>query len=88
MANKSSKSPTGEDREHNPNIREQEVEKNDIQRNTTPARAGDAEAVKQQPNMQNRGFQEDQPHNPVRTTGSTRKDQETLPTGEPDANEI
>ncbi len=41
-----------------------------------------------QPNLQNRGIQEDHPENPVRTTGSTRKDQETLPTGEPDPGEV
>jgi hypothetical protein len=88
MTNKSSKSPTGEDREHNPHIRHQEVEKEDIRNNTEPAPSGDMAAVKQQPNMKNRGFQEDHPGNPVRTTGSTSEDQETLPTGEPDPGEI
>ena len=69
-------------------MRSEGVEAEDIRENTTPAREGDKEAVKQQPNMQNRGFQEDQPHNPVRSTGSTSKDQETMPTGEPDADEV
>jgi len=87
MANKSSKSATGEEREQeNPHIRDQEVEKKDILRHSgvphTPAKAN-----KEQENLKNRGFQEDQPDNPVRTTGSTRKDQETLPTGEPDPEE-
>ncbi len=45
------------------------------------------EQRKDQPNQQNRGFEEDHPGNPVRTTGSTKKDQETLPTGEPDPGE-
>ncbi|MBO9571476.1 MAG: hypothetical protein J7497_04625 [Chitinophagaceae bacterium] len=64
MTNKSSKSPSGEERESK----------------TTFIR-------EEQPNLQNRGLQEDHPNNPVRTTGSTRKDQETLPTGEPDPGE-
>lgn len=90
MTNKSSKSPSGEDREHNEHIRNQEVEKEDIQKNSGPASAegSAAKATAKQPNQQHRGFEEDQPKNPVRTTGSTRDDQETLPTGEPDPDEI
>ncbi len=90
MTNKSSKSPSGEDRMHNKHIRNQEIEKEDIRKNTTPAQASSSakEEVESQPNQQNRGFEEDQPHNPVRTTGSTRKDQETGPTGEPDPGEM
>lgn len=86
MANKSSKSPSGEDREQpNEHIRKQEVEKQDIMENTGVSRANPP--VKQE-NMQNRGYQEDQPGNPVRTSGSMKKEQETLPTGEPDPDEI
>lgn len=90
MSNKSSKSPSGEDREHNEHIRNQEVEKEDIQKNSEPAQvnASQKQATAKQPNQQHRGFEEDQPGNPVRTTGSTQKDQETLPTGEPDPDEI
>jgi hypothetical protein len=46
------------------------------------------ERIKDQPNLQNRGLSEDHPNNPVRTTGSTSKDQETMPTGEPDPGEV
>ena len=86
MANKSSKSPTGEDREQpNEHIREQEVEKQDIKANTeTPG----SKPVAPQENLQNRGFQEDQPNNPVRNTGSMKKEQESPPTGEPDPHEL
>lgn len=90
MTNKSSKSPSGEDRTHHDHIRNQEIEKEDIRENTAPAQADPTAkaATKSQPNQQNRGFEEDQPHNPVRTTGSTRKDQETGPSGEPDPGEV
>jgi hypothetical protein len=89
MTNKSSKSPSGEDREHNEHIRNQGVEKDDILKNSEPVKtsASQKQATASQPNQQNRGFQEDQPGNPVRTTGSTSKDQEILPTGEPDPDE-
>ncbi len=87
MANKSSKSATGEERnQQNPHIRDQDVEKKDILRHSGVPEA-DTRANKDQENLKNRGLQEDQPGNPVRTTGSTRKDQETLPTGEPDPGE-
>jgi hypothetical protein len=85
MANKSSKSPTGEDREQpNEHIREEGVEKKDIVRNSGSSKSN---PPAKQENLKNRGYQEDQPHNPVRGTGSVRKDQESLPTGEPDKNE-
>ena len=83
MANKSSKSPSGEDREQpNEHIRRQEVEKQDIKANSgIPG----SKPISRQENLQNRGLPEDQPGNPVRTTGSMKKDQESPPTGEPDA---
>lgn len=85
MANKSSKSPSGESREEpNEHIRKQEVETQDVKANSgTP---GSKPAARQE-NLQNRGFQEDQPGNPVRNTGSTKKEQESPPTGEPDPHE-
>lgn len=85
MSNKSSKSPSGEEREQpNEHIRAQEVEKQDIR-----IEGGDVRnyPATNQENLKNRGYQEDQPHNPVRNTGSLKKDQETLPTGEPDPGE-
>jgi hypothetical protein len=84
MANKSSKSPSGEDRENPSRHRKrQEVEKKDIAHHTGPAKSGESRKNKQE-NLKNRGIQEDHPHNPVRSTGSTRKSEESLPTGEPD----
>ena len=85
MANKSSKSPSGEDREApNEHIRPQEVEKKDV---TANAGVPPSKPPANQENLKNRGIREDQPGNPVRTTGSMRKDQEILPTGEPDPDE-
>lgn len=84
MSNKSSKSPSGEAREHpNEYLRKQEVEKQDIKNNSG---IPEANHKGNQENLQNRGYQEDQPKNPVRNTGSLKKDQETMPTGEPDIN--
>ena len=82
MANKSSKSPSGEDREGpNEHIRRQEIERQDISKNAgIPKRNPD---VKQE-NLQQRGYQEDQPKNPVRNNGSLKKEQESGPAGEPD----
>jgi hypothetical protein len=86
MANKSSKSPSGEDREApSEYLRKQEIETEDVKSNSgTPP----SKPVANQENLKNRGFQEDQPHNPVRSTGSTSKDQEIMPTGEPDPDEV
>jgi hypothetical protein len=86
MAHKSSKSPSGEDREaQSEYMREQKIEKEDVKSNTGTPPSGPAAS---QENLENRGIQEDQPHNPVRTTGSTKKDQEIMPTGEPDPGEV
>jgi len=86
MSNKSSKSPSGETREQpNEHMLRQEVEEQDIAAN---AGVPESNQVAEQENLKNRGYEEDQPKNPVRSTGSTRKDQESLPTGEPDPNEI
>jgi hypothetical protein len=85
MANKSSKSPSGEEREQpNKHVRTQEVDKQDIRIEGGEVRNY---PVANQENLKNRGYQEDQPHNPVRNTGSTKKEAETLPTGEPDPDE-
>ena len=87
MTNKSSKSPSGEDREQpNKFIRTEGIEKEDITKNSGKVKSN-AKARKDQENLTNRGLPEDQPGNPVRSTGSTAKDQETLPTGEPDQKE-
>jgi len=82
MPNKSSKSPSGEDREQrNEHIRGQEVEKQDI---TANSGIKASKRTARQENLENRGYQEDQPGNPVRSSGSLKKEQESPPTGEPD----
>lgn len=86
MTNKSSKSFTGEDREQpNKYIRTEGVEKKDIKENVAPAKAGKSREGKQE-NLKNRGFEEDQPDNPVRNTGSLAKNQQDDPAGEPEKN--
>lgn len=83
MANKSSHSPSGEDREHgNPDLREEGITREDIQQNTDPVQP-EGSRYGEQENLKNRGLQEDQPHNPVRGTGSVAKEQESGPAGEP-----
>jgi len=86
MSNKSSKSPTGEDREQeNPHERNPEEQGKQAQAKI-PKTDGGQKAPKQE-NLSNRGYEEDQPNNPVRSSGSLSKNQESLPTGEPDAND-
>lgn len=86
MANKSSKSFTGEDREAgNEHIREQEIESQDIKANSGTAASN---PKGNQENLKNRGYEEDQPHNPVRSNGSMKQEHESPPTGEPDPHEF
>ena len=67
MANKSSRSPTGEDREE-PNVhkRDEGVQKEEILENSgkTPSKKPAS-----QENLKNRGYEEDQPGNPIRGNG-------------------
>jgi hypothetical protein len=84
MPNKSSKSPSGEDRESSSDYKKDEqVEKKDVKDIPTPK----SNPPGNQENLKNRGYEEDHPHNPVRNTGSMKKDQQNMPTGEPDKNE-
>ena len=84
MANKSSRSYSGEEPNQPEHRRPNEVEGEDIQKNS-----GSYNPVKpsgKQENLKNRGYQEDQPGQPVRNT-SGRDDQKDVPAGEPDRNE-
>jgi hypothetical protein len=83
MASKSSKSPTGEDREQKDEHQRKPEEQGKQAKAETP-RTPAPKTPKHETNS-NRGYDEDQPHNPIRGTGSLKKDQESLPTGEPDA---
>ncbi len=86
MENKSSKSPSGEDRDQkNKHIRDQEVHRKNTGKNSDVPDAD--KKVANSESTSNRGYEEDQPNNPVRSTGSTGKEQDNLPTGEPNANE-
>jgi|GEM_PF-6783948 len=85
MANKSSKSPSGEERDQdNEYMRDQEPEAKDVK--DSPEVCFPKMAPKKQENTANRGYEEDQPHNPVRSVDSSITDQEKLPAGEPDKN--
>ena len=85
MSSKSSKSFTGEEREQpNEHIRKQEVEAKDVKENSG---VPESNPKGNQENLKNRGYQEDQPGNSIRNTGSMNKEQESLPTGEPDPDE-
>ncbi|MGZ5246377.1 MAG: hypothetical protein ACXWV5_04945 [Flavitalea sp.] len=84
MSNKSSKSPSGEERDQPVHLREDEITRDDIEQNTehvqsTGTRKG------QQENLSNRGYEEDQPGQPVRNTG--KNDSTDKPAGEPEEKE-
>ncbi|HUR12543.1 MAG TPA: hypothetical protein VM012_14305 [Flavitalea sp.] len=82
MSNKASKSPTGEDREQkDPHFRDEEEQGKQAQ--AQRPKSGSAATPKHETNS-NRGYDEDQPNNPIRSTGSLDKNQQNLPTGEPD----
>lgn len=84
MTNKSSKSPSGEDREQNNDyIREAGVQQEDITSHSGPAVPKMSPA--KQENTDQRGYEEDQPQNPVRNTGE-KKAQQDQPAGEPEKN--
>ena len=85
MANKSSKSPSGEDREQDSEyMRDQKPDAQDIKANAGEPVA--KMAPKKQENQENHGYEEDQPHNPVRTATSSAQDQKNQPAGEPEKN--
>ena len=81
MASKSSKSPSGEDREQQ-DLHKRKPEEQGKQAQADTRQTPTPKAPKHETNS-NRGYDEDQPHNPIRGTGSLRKDQESNPTGEP-----
>jgi hypothetical protein len=85
MASKASKSPSGEDREQK-NVHKRKPEEQGKQAQADSPRTPSAKPPKHETNS-NRGYDEDQPGNPIRSTGSIKKEQESLPTGEPDAEE-
>lgn len=86
MASKASKSPTGEDREQQDPFQRKNEEQGKQAQAATPKSTNTSTAPKHETNA-NRGYDEDQPHNPIRSTGSLSKSQESLPTGEPDPGE-
>ncbi len=84
MSNKSSKSPSGEERDQPVHRREDEITREDIEQNTDEVQSSGTRKG-QQENLSNRGYEEDQPGQPVRNTG--KKDQNDKPAGEPEVRE-
>ena len=84
MANKSSRSYSGEEPNQPVHRRENEVEAEDIQKNSGSYKP--AKGPANQENLKNRGYQEDQPGQPVRNTAGP-DEQKNVPAGEPDKNE-
>lgn len=83
MANKSSKSYSGEERDQPAHRREDEINREDILKNSGEFEPQGTREGKQD-NLQNRGYDEDQPGQPVRNTGSLSPEQQDEPAGEPD----
>ena len=84
MANKSSRSNSGEEPDQPEHRRPPEVQEEDIKKNSGSFKP--QKGAGNQENLKNRGYQEDQPGQPVRNT-SGRDDQKDVPAGEPDKDE-
>jgi len=84
MANKSSRSNSGEEPNQPEHQRQNEVDADDIRKNSGSYQP--KQGPRNQENLKNRGYQEDQPGQPVRNTAG-RNDQQDVPAGEPDKNE-
>jgi hypothetical protein len=84
MANKSSRSYSGEEPNQPEHRRPLGVEEEDIRKNSGSYKP--QKGPGNQENLKNRGYQEDQPGQPVRNT-SGRDEQQDVPAGEPDKNE-
>lgn len=85
MANKSSRSFSGEEPNQDPHHRDTGVEEEDIRGNAGSFEPGPGRQGSQE-NLKNRGYQEDQPGQPVRNSGGINEQKDT-PAGEPEAEE-
>lgn len=85
MANKSSRSNSGEEPKQPVYRRDTGVEKEDIQENSSEYVPGKGRRG-QQENLKQRGYEEDQPSQPVRNIGNVNEQRDT-PAGEPEAEE-
>lgn len=84
MANKSSRSNSGEGRDQPAHRRVEEVTKEDILKNSGEFKSTDESREGRQENLSNRGYEEDQPGEPVRSSGSLAAEDQQQPAGEPD----
>lgn len=84
MANKSSKSYSGESRDQPAHRREEEVTREDILKNSGEYISTEKSREGRQENLSNRGYEEDQPGEPVRSSGSLASQDQKEPAGEPD----
>lgn len=84
MSNKSSRSNSGEEPNQPEHRRENGVEADDVRKNAGSGRT--AKPAANQENLKNRGYEEDQPGQPVRNTAG-RDEQQNVPAGEPEEEE-
>lgn len=87
MSKKSSKSPSGEGRDQPEHLRQENVSEEDIKKNSGSFQPRDTRMGKQE-NLSNRGYHEDQPGEPIRSSGSLKKEDQQAPAGEPDESEL
>ncbi len=87
MTKKSSKSPSGEGRDQPEYLREEKVSEEDLKENSTDFQPHGSRRGEQE-NLSNRGYEEDQPKEPVRSSGSLKKEDQQGPAGEPDESEL
>lgn len=84
MANKSSSSNSGEGRDQPAHRRVEEVTKEDILKNSGEFESTEKTREGRQENLSMRGYEEDQPGEPVRSSGSLSKEDQKPPAGETD----
>jgi hypothetical protein len=84
MSNKSSRSNSGEEPNQPAHRRENSVDADDVRKNSGSFQP--SQGAGNQENQKNRGYEEDQPGQPVRNTAG-RDDQKNTPAGEPEEEE-
>lgn len=87
MSKKSSKSPSGEGRDQPDHLRQENITEEDINDNSGNYQPHDTRMGKQE-NLSNRGYDEDQPGEPIRSSGSLKEEDQQAPAGEPEASEL
>lgn len=87
MSKKSSKSPSGEGRDQPDHLRQENITEEDIKTNSSDFQPQGTRRGTQE-NLSNRGYDEDQPGEPIRSSGSLKKEDQQAPAGEPEKSEL